>query len=59
LSAVDFLGRHNDNGSLNLALRAKKYRELDQKLFDAKTKLIEFANAIDEDETIPMEYLLQ
>jgi len=57
--AVEFLKAEIGSESPTLQQRTKKARTFDNKLLAAKRKLINFANDLSPDQSMPMEYLLQ
>jgi hypothetical protein len=56
-AAIKF--REFDYKEENLRLRTKKQRELDHKLMKAKDCLTNFVNELEDDQVMPMDYLLQ
>jgi hypothetical protein len=56
-AAIKF--REFDYKEENLRLRTKKQRELDRKLMKAKDYLTNFVNKLEDDQIMPMDYLLQ
>jgi len=58
-SAIEFLNSNIGSPDPQLNLRTKKALKFDKKLIAAKAKLINFVNALPDNQTMPMSYLLQ
>lgn len=57
--AIQFMNSNIGTTEQQLKRRAKKQKKFDQKLISAKSELIKFANSLPDNQSMPMDYLLQ